>query len=152
MLISCVAFFTTTEAVDPDLSVLLPLLPIAWPFAALLLEAEEPCLELSLDVLPTVFDDPFTSFDVELEAVPLAVVVSSLSLFSAGDGSLVLSVASGKLHVSPFVLGGEEDDWSEAHAEASGGESVLRFLCKKEEKCTHEASLCSRYDSCSCFS
>ena len=125
-MISCVVFFTTTEADDPALSILLPLLP----FAAPLPEADGPCLELSLDALLTIFDDPFTSFDVELEeAVPLAVGVSSLGLFSAGGRS---PVASGKL--SPSVFSGEEDDWSEVHAEASGDESVLRFLCKKVEK------------------
>ena len=129
MLISCVAFFTTTEADDPDLSVL-PLV------TALLLEAEEElCRELSFDDLLTIiFDDPFTSFDVELEEVaPLAAAVSNFGLFSAGGESLVvLSVASGNL--SLFVSGGEEDDCSEAQAEASldsGDDSVLRFLCRR---------------------
>ncbi len=143
MLISCVAFFTTTEAADPDLSVLL-LLPLLWPFTVLLLEAdlEDPlCLELSFDALPTIFDDPFTSFDVEV--TPLAVAaVSSLGLFSAGGEPLhvvvvVLPLASGK--PSSFIFGRVDDvDWSEAHATAvealsldsdSGGDSVLRFLC-----------------------
>lgn len=128
MLISCVAFFTTTEADDPDLSVL-PLV------TALLLEAEEElCWELSFDDLLTTFDDPFTSFDLEpKEVAPLAAAVSSFGLFSAGGESLVvLSVASGNL--SQFVSGGEEDDCSEAHAEASldsGDDSVLRFLCRQ---------------------
>ena len=91
-LISLAAFFTTTDADDPDLSVLLLLLvPLVWPFRTALLE---PTLE---DNFPTIFDDPFTSFDV-LEAVMLAPAVaadgseSNLGLFSAGDVSLVLSL------------------------------------------------------------
>ena len=130
VLISCVAFFTTTEADDPDLRVLLPL-PLAWwPFTVLLLEAV--CLEPSFDALPTIFDNPFTSFDVEV--APLAVAaVSSLGLFSAGSDS-VASVEASPLN---FAFGREDvDDWSEAHADDaeafsldSGSNSVLRFLC-----------------------
>ena len=109
------------------------LLPLAWPFTALLLEAAEDCLELSFDPLLTTFDDPFTNFDVELHVetvAPAAVVaatVSSLGLFSAGSGSVVST--SDKL---PFVSDAEEDDGSETLAEDSpdcGGDSVLRFLC-----------------------
>lgn len=131
-LISCAAFFTTTEADDPGLSVLLPLL--AWPFTALLLEAEGVCLELSFDALLTIFDDPFTSFDVELATVEGA--VSNFSLFSAGGELVALSVASGDCELSLFVFDREEDedDWSEPEAAGafsldSGGDSVLRFLC-----------------------
>ena len=129
VLISFAAFFTTTEADEPDLRVL------PCPFTALLLEAEELLRELSFDALPTVFEDPFTSFDVELEevvcVVPLAVAVSSLGLFSAGGELVAPSLASGE--PSLFVFGREEDDWSELHtAEAlsldSGDDSVLRFL------------------------
>ena len=90
------------------------------------------CLEPSFDALPTIFDDPFTSFDVEV--APLAVAaVSSLGLFSAGSDS----VASVEVSPLNFVFGREDvDDCSEAHADDaeavsldSGGDSVLRFLC-----------------------
>ena len=134
VLISCVAFFTTTEADDPDLRVLLLLPLVWWPFTVLLLEAEDPlCLEPSFDALPIIFDDPFTSFDKLEEVAPLAVTtVSSLGLFSTGSGS----VASVETSLN-FVFGREdEDDWSEPHTDAaealsldSGGDSVLRFLC-----------------------